>query len=328
MNGNNGKPWYHALYVRSPLAKIGYGILAVVLTLGVILFLSLFENSRMEAQAESWEGRSIEIGASLFAGNCSSCHQLDGKGAIGVAPALHSKYFFEQRLSDVGWNNSLEQYIQSTLYAGRPSKGGRGYQWSAVMPTWSQKFGQPLRDDQIVNVTNYVLNWEESALAQTPEEDPWIFFQDTLSTGLPYDPTEPGYEEKVQAALAAAEAAGVSEYTLGEETFTIEQTASADGDARAPQELYVSMGCQGCHSLDDPDTILAGPYQGDLHETAGTRVEGLTAEEYVYQSIVAPNEYIVDGYVAGVMPQTFSEQMSEAEIRGLVDWMLDPNREQ
>ena len=327
MNGNNGKPWYHALYVRSPLAKIGYGILAVVLTMAVILFLSIFENPRMEAQAESWEGRSIELGATLFHANCQSCHQADGKGAIGVAPALHSKYFFEQRLNDVEWTGSLEQYIRATLIAGRPSKDGPNYQWSQVMPAWSQQVGQPLRDDQIQHVVNYVLNWEDSALEQTAEEDPWIFFNDSLSTGLPYDASEPGYEEKVEAAIAAAEASGRSNYTFLEQEYEFEQTG-ASSDARPPQELYLSMGCQGCHSLDDPDTVLAGPYQGDLHETAGTRVEGQTAEEYVYNSIVAPNDYIVEGYVPGVMPQDFSERMSEEEILGLTTWMLDPNREQ
>ncbi len=329
MNGNNGKPWYHVLYVRSPLAKIGYGILAVVLTMGVILFLSLFENSRMEAQTESWDGRSIEIGASLFAANCSSCHQLDGRGAIGVGPALNSHYFFEQRVKDVGWSGSLEQYILLTLYSGRPSKSGLSYQWAQVMPTWSQKFGQPLRDDQIQHVTNYVLNWEASAVEQTPEEDPWIFFHDTLSAGLPYtDTAAPGYDQFVDKAKAAAEAAGVTEYELMGQKYEFEQNASADTGPRAPQTLFISMGCSGCHNLDNPDAVMTGPYLGNLNEVGGTLVPGQSAEEYVHNSIVAPNDYIVEGYMANIMPNNFADQMSEDEINGLVTWILDPNREQ
>ena len=41
----------------------------------------------MEAQTNSWHGRSTEIGAELYANNCASCHGLDGKGLPVVAPA-------------------------------------------------------------------------------------------------------------------------------------------------------------------------------------------------------------------------------------------------
>ena len=34
------------------------------------------------------------------------------------------------------------------------------------------------------------------------------------------------------------------------------------------------------------------------------------------------NAYVVEGYVAGIMPQNFSETMSEDEINGLVTWLL------
>ena len=38
---------------------------------------------------------------------------------------------------------------------------------------------------------------------------------------------------------------------------------------------------------------------------SGDKVPGLSAEEYIYQSIVYPNEYIVEGYPINVMPQIF-----------------------
>ena len=69
-----------------------------------------------------------------------------------------------------------------TLHAGRPSKVRT--QWANIMPTWGNEFGGPLRDDQVQDVTNYVLNWQETAVLQTPEEDPWQFFQDALSKEL------------------------------------------------------------------------------------------------------------------------------------------------
>lgn len=302
------KPLYHYLYVRSPITKIALSILALVIAMVVLLFVMVTEDARMAAQTASWEGRSIEKGAALYYNNCANCHGQDGRGLPSVAPALNSKYFFTQRISDVGWAGSLESYVSLTLHAGRPSKVNS--QWAQVMPTWGSEFGGPLRGDQISHLTSYVLNWEESALLQTDEEDPWQPFEgvDTGWAGVEATEGEEGAETAAAAEPAAEEAA-----------FT------------PPQELFVSMGCSGCHNLDEPQTDSQrgpiGPNLGNLPETAGDKIEGLSAEEYVYQSIVAPNEYINEGYAAGIMPANFAERMSEEEINAMVEWLLNPNRE-
>ncbi len=320
------KRWYDFLYVRSPIAKIGIATLAILLSLAIILFQGFIEEPRMEAQTASWDGRSIEIGAELFGNNCASCHGLDGKGLPVVAPALNSRYFFTQRLDDVGWSGSLEQYVALTLHAGRPSKIDT--QWANVMPTWGNEFGGPLRGDQIEHLTAFVLNWEEAALAQTPEEDPWQFYQDSLSKQLPYSPDEPGYDVKLEQAVAAAEAAGVSNYSIGGVEVTAPaEDAAADAGPRDPEVLFASMGCAGCHNMDadqtDSNMGQPGPHMGNIAETAPTRVEGQDAETYLYNSIVAPNDYLVPGYMANIMTQTFADQMSEEEIQGLVEWLLN-----
>ncbi len=84
------RPWYNFIYVRSPIAKILLGGAALLLTLALFGFTFIIEEPRMEAQTNSWTGRSIEKGAEIFANNCTSCHGVDGKGLPGVAPALHS----------------------------------------------------------------------------------------------------------------------------------------------------------------------------------------------------------------------------------------------
>jgi mono/diheme cytochrome c family protein len=299
------RPWYRFLYVRSPLAKIGLGILAVLLTIAVLLFLGVIEDRRMEAQTANWDGRAVEKGAELYANNCYTCHGVDGKGLPGVAPALNSKYFFTQRIKDVGWTGSLQDYVELTVAAGRPSKVST--QWAQIMPTWSNRFGGPMRDDQVANVTAFVLNWEQDALAQgTPENpDPWQPFADAPSKAVADDGSAPVAEAPVEPT-----------------------------GPRTPQELFGGangMGCAGCHNLDLPQTADSrgpvGPNMANLHETAGTLVPGEDAETYVHNSIVAPNDYVHEGYMAGIMPQNFAERMSEEEINALVAWLLDPNRQ-
>jgi len=291
----------------------------------------------MAAQEGNWDGREIEKGAQLYHTNCVNCHGEHGGG--GPAPALHSRYFFTQRATDVGWSGSLSNYVKLTVAAGRPNLPNdiEGDQWAqAIMPTWSNELGGPLRGDQVDAITAYVMNWEKSALEQTPAEDPWLFFQNVRSLALPYEPDEEGYDAKLAAAVAAAEAAGISSYEIEGQTFEFEVAAASDaeeGAVRTPQELYANsgMGCVACHNMNEDQTPSnkgpVGPHQGNLHETAATRVEGQSAEEYVYNSIINPTAYMVEGYPNGGMPSDFAERMSEEEIQGLVAWILDPNRE-
>ncbi len=108
-------------------------------------------------------------------------------------PALNSKYFFESRLAEVGYAGTLEDYVRLTVAAGRPSNTNS--QWGVIMPTWSSSYGGPFRDDQVQQVTDYVMNWESTAILQTPEEDPYIPFNN-----IPVAAAEPlvGYGSNIR----------------------------------------------------------------------------------------------------------------------------------
>lgn len=292
------RPWYSFLYVKSPISKILWGIVALGVIFIVFFFQFAVEETRMEAQTNNWDGRSVEKGAELFANNCSSCHGPDGKGLPGVAPALNSRYFFTQRLTDLGYSGSLHDFVAGTVAAGRPSNALS--QWANRMPTWGVDYGGPLRNDQVEAVTNFVLNWEEDALKQTVAEDPWQPFQNAKTTGI---------------------------------TDTVPSaTGPTEGTVRAPDELFVAMGCAGCHNLALPQTDSekgpVAPNMANYHENAPNRVAGEDAETYTHNSIVDPNAFVVPGYNPGIMPQNFTDRMSEEEIQGLVEWLLDPNRQQ
>src|SRR3989304_872699 len=59
---------------------------------------------------------------------------------------------------------------------------------------------------------------------------------------------------------------------------------------------------------------------------AATRVAGLTAEEYIRQSILDPNAYVVEGFAdengESVMPNNFGETLSEEQISDLAAFLL------
>lgn len=148
------------------LRRITIGFISLLAISAVIFAIGLGEDARMAEREANFAGRSVENGATIFWDACSGCHGLQGQGIPGVAPALNSQAFFTTRLQEVGWSGSLRAYIESTVEAGRPVGSGL---YSAVMPTWGQTYGGPLRPDQIKDVASYVLNWEAAALASGEE---------------------------------------------------------------------------------------------------------------------------------------------------------------
>ncbi len=78
--------------------------------------------------------------------------------------------------------------------------------------------------------------------------------------------------------------------------------------------------CIVCHRMEG-DTNSLGPSLRGLHEVAGSRVPGLSAADYVRQSILHPRAYIVPGYQP-YMPQTYREALEEDEIDALVAFVL------
>ena len=104
---------------------------------------------------------------------------------------------------------------------------------------------------------------------------------------------------------------------------------SSVGDAAHGEELYNQVtigsasapGCVTCHSLE-PDVILVGPSHAGLASRAGTYKEGLSAEEYLRESIIDPDAHVVDGFVAGVMYQNFATDLKASEVNDLIAYML------
>jgi cytochrome c551/c552 len=85
--------------------------------------------------------------------------------------------------------------------------------------------------------------------------------------------------------------------------------------------LEGQAGCVTCHSLS-PGQVIVGPSLANIGADAGTRVEGLTAEAYLEQSIVDPSAFVVDGFDDGQMPSVWGDVLSDAQIGALVDYLL------
>jgi len=97
--------------------------------------------------------------------------------------------------------------------------------------------------------------------------------------------------------------------------------ALAQADPMRGQQLTLSSGCIGCHSLD-PNQVMPGPTWRNVAVTAATRVEGESAQVYLYNSIIHPNAYIVEGFQPNIMLQIYQDTLSEQNLADLIAYLL------
>ncbi|MEJ2706596.1 MAG: cytochrome c [Anaerolineales bacterium] len=270
--------------------EITLGIIFVLVTSTIVIFYGLNEENRMAEFEDGQRARAIEAGAGLFENQCSRCHGTQGLGIPGLCPPLNDRYFFDQRLDEVGWSGTLEDYIVATASGGRlASTRPNQYAGAGVpaMPAFSERFGGPLRDDQIRNIAAYIANWEPTA-------------------------------GEVQAA------APPSGPTVGSDiTQELPDGSAADGET-----LASTQGCVACHvSSDTGPAWMPSADMPGIGERAAARIEqadytgsATTPEQYLLESIVQPGTFVVEGY-QNIMPGNYGTSLTSQDAADLIAYL-------
>jgi mono/diheme cytochrome c family protein len=260
--------------MRSQL-EIFFGILLLVITTVILVYVGLNEETRMQEFEQHQAAQKIEVGADLFEINCRGCHGLRGEGIAGLAPPLNDAHFFTQRLGEIGWQGGLEEYIVATVSSGRQVSTrpdqypGAG---SPAMPTWSERYGGPLRDDQIESLAAFILNWEATAVG-----DAELTLLPTLtpSAASSDDPVVRGqavYESSGCTACHAIE--GISVGEVGPALNSIAETA-ANRVPNLSAEEYIHQ------SIVDPSAYLVEGYDDLMLKTFADTLSGTQLEDLV-----------------------------------------------
>lgn len=279
--------------------KVIIGTVAFMIAMMVFGYATLREPARLERFTAARTGRQIEAGAHLYTNNCATCHGVDGR----------AEECYDAAGNQIGCQGLPLNY--APLLCGDPSLRMEAMNWDGsktdfvlttvaagrtgtVMPVWAEQFGGPMRPDQVENVALFVLNWQSEELCSAPI--------------ITYD---------------------------WPETVADFQAEFPEGNAENGAQLYVSYGCSGCHGdpQGDTSTAVVGPWLGDIAEVGATRVDGLTAEDYVYESILQPSAFIVPecptGPCAGppsAMPDNFPLRMGEnpQDLADLMSYLFTP----
>jgi len=102
----------------------------------------------------------------------------------------------------------------------------------------------------------------------------------------------------------------------------VNDAAAPTGDSMALGEQLFAATCAACHM--ETDTIGPGlPHIAASASQIGAEL-GMSAEEYLHQSIVDPAAYVVEGFQP-IMPPGYGDQYTEDEIQALITYILAQN---
>jgi cytochrome c2 len=102
--------------------------------------------------------------------------------------------------------------------------------------------------------------------------------------------------------------------------------SSGIGDPVAGKELFnrttidSAPGCSICHSTQ-PGKVIIGPSLAGVANRAGARVSGQSAEDYLRNSILNPNQFVVDKFSPGLMYPNYRNDLTEKQINDLVAYL-------
>lgn len=99
-----------------------------------------------------------------------------------------------------------------------------------------------------------------------------------------------------------------------------EETEEASGAERGKALFQDSgIGCYLCHTVTGAGG-LRGPDLAKVGETAGSRKAGLSADEYLRESITNPSAYLVTNYPP-IMPPNYGDRLSADQIDDVMAYL-------
>jgi mono/diheme cytochrome c family protein len=173
------------------------------------------------------------------------------------------------------------------------------------MPPWGLDAGGPLRDDQLEDLSAYILNFDKGS--RWTLDDLYLVNQFGIVPG------------------AVVPAGGEAMDALRDEAIALAaqiESGTLVGDAESGQGIYTgAAGCVACHTggIVGPDVIGTWTRVNE-ERLSDPAFAGYTAEQYVVESIIAPGAHVVEGS-ANAMPPTFRDQLSDQDIADLVAYL-------
>ena len=219
-------------------------------------------------------------GQTLFAQHCRTCHTIDSY--------RQDAYSLEIQQQDSRWNAWLDD-IENSRIVSAPNLTHFGERLT---------LGSGIKEVSRDNLIN------------------WIHDPSTIKIGTSMQAHAAVYQDNPDntAALSDAEVENIADYLLGLIPGDISELVPEEITGATPEErgsqLFVSVGCNACHSLDAEVTIV-GPSMAGIADRAATRTS-LSADDYLRESINEPEAFIVPDFPNSmVIPKLDADQVDD-----------------
>jgi cytochrome c2 len=101
--------------------------------------------------------------------------------------------------------------------------------------------------------------------------------------------------------------------------------ANGGGDADG-QAIFTGVGiCYTCHTIEGVSEGLIGPDLTHIGTDAATRQTGVSARDYITESIRQPEAFVAEGVeraTPGLMTTALTANLSDREVSALVEFLL------
>lgn len=272
--------------------KVVIGTIAFMLVMIILGVAALFEPARLEATTDAFVGRQVEKGAILFHENCAECHGVEGKAIDCVDFAGEEKGCVGLPLNHI------------PLLCGEPSQRLQQVGWQSSKANFISQTIAAGRPGTLMPT------WSQNFGG--PMEDYQIEQLTAFILNWAEDPALCGEGAAVE----------VVEWPESWEDLP-------EGDAANGPDLYQVNGCVGCHGDPaNPASAAVGPNLGNIGNDAADRVPGMSAEQYIYESILDPNAFVTPDCPNGpclepsVMRADYGLVLSEQEMADLIAYYM------
>ena len=153
-----------------------------------------------------------------------------------------------------------------------------------------------------------------------------------LERAIPYD--EHAVEQAKEKAAEVAEATPIptSPAPVATPGGSVADTPTQAPEPVSPpagldgQEIFLGGGgCGACHTVEGVSAGVVGPDLSHLGTDAARRIPGMSAEDYIFESIRDPQAFVatgVDRAIPGIMTVGITAGLSDDEVKALVDFLL------
>jgi mono/diheme cytochrome c family protein len=210
--------------------------------------------------------------------------------------------------------------------------GDRAPKLGAIATTWRERIEDPRYRGKAKSLEEYL---RESMLEPSAYVVKGFGKPGTSDTESPMPTATKGAlalnPSEIDAVIAYLQSSAGTEVTVMPRTSLAGESPrpkmedSAANKATDAAAALQKFQCNACHLLpglaNDGEAERPGPDLREIWKTAARRVAGMSARDFLTESILFPNKVVAKDFEPGLMPEDYGDHMLAAELQMIVEYL-------